>query len=68
MKYEDFERMHIYKCFLPFLYILNWILMFVGPIYLPTFYQKYYLFCVLYLTCRTVFSCLWTQFGSRKAH
>jgi len=68
MRIEDFEGIEYYKLYLPLLYIINWVLMFIGPAYYPALYEKYYLFAVTYLTCRTTFGCIWTYIGSYKAH
>lgn len=68
MRIDDFDRIGIYKLYLPILYIINWVLMYIGPAYYPAFYEKYYILAAAYLTCRTTFSCIWTYIGSVKAH
>jgi hypothetical protein len=68
MRIEDFNRIKLYKWYLPMVYLVNWALMFIGPAYCPTLYEKYYLLAITYLACRTTFGFVWTLIGSLKAH
>ena len=53
MDMEDFKYNYKYKIIIPALYILNWILMFVGPFYLQVLYQKICIFILVYLTFKS---------------
>lgn len=41
MDFSDFNGNLKFKCIVPAVYILNWVLMVVGPIYFPVYYQYY---------------------------
>jgi hypothetical protein len=47
MDINDFKDNFKYKLFIPFIYIINWALMFVGPTFIQVQYQK---ICILALT------------------
>ena len=68
MDIRDFEGNFKYKLYLPSVYILNWMLMIVGPFYFPVEYQKYYLIAIFYLTLRSSMTFLWTFIGTIKSH
>ena len=68
MDIKDFQNNFKYKLILPFLYITNWILLIVGPIFFPIQYQQYYLIMISYLTFRSVMTFIWTVIGAVKAH
>lgn len=67
MDIRDFEGLTKFKLFVPLIYIINWVAMFLGPSFFPVVYQKicigvmlyllYKIFCVfltmLYVLCKS---------------
>ena len=53
MDINDFKHNFRYKLFLPFVYILNWALMFIGPTFIQVTYQKICLIAITYLCLKS---------------
>ena len=68
MDIKDFENNFKYKLILPIIYITNWILMIIGPLFYPVQYQQYYFITITYLTVRSIMTFLWTTIGTYQAH
>lgn len=49
MDIKDFEGLTKFKLIIPAIYIINWALMFVGPSFFPTVYQKISIALLVYL-------------------
>lgn len=54
MDIRDFEGLTKYKLIVPGLFVINWILMFVGPSFFPVPYQHYCILALLYLLIRLI--------------
>lgn len=75
MDIRDFEGLTKFKLFIPILYIISWICMFVGPSFFPVIYQKisiglliylvYKIACVL-MTCVLVLVKSWSLINRAK--
>lgn len=52
MDIRDFEGLTKFKLFIPLIYIINWVCMFVGPSFFPLVYQKISIALLLYLLCK----------------
>jgi|JI7StandDraft_1071085.scaffolds.fasta_scaffold1036881_1 hypothetical protein len=50
MDIHDFDGLTKYKLYIPLLYIISWICMFIGPAYFPIVYQKLSIGFFIYLT------------------
>lgn len=55
MDIRDFEGLMKYKLFIPMLYIINWVCMFVGPSFFPVVYQKISIALLLYLLYKILY-------------
>lgn len=53
MDINDFKDNFKYKLFIPFVYILNWALMFVGPTFIQVQYQKICILALSYLCMKS---------------
>jgi hypothetical protein len=53
MDINDFKHNFKYKLLLPFVYILNWSLMFIGPTFIQVQYQKICLIAITYLCLKS---------------
>jgi len=53
MDIADFKDNYKYKLFIPFVYIINWALMFVGPTFIQVQYQKICILILLYLSFKS---------------
>ena len=49
MDIRDFEGLTKFKVIVPAMYILSWVSMFMGPSLFPVVYQKFSIFCLLYI-------------------
>ncbi len=69
MDIKDFEGLTKFKLIIPFIYIVNWALMFVGPSFFPIVYQKICICLLVYLLfklCTYFFNILIILFRSWK--
>ena len=53
MDINDFKHNFKYKLFVPFIYIINWALMFMGPTFFQVQYQKICIIALLYLCVKS---------------
>jgi hypothetical protein len=55
MDINDFKDNFKYKLYIPFVYLLNWALMFVGPTFIQVQYQKICILALSYLCMKSTF-------------
>lgn len=55
MDIRDFEGLTKFKLFIPMIYIINWVCMFMGPSFFPVVYQKMSIGLLLYLLTKIVY-------------
>ena len=53
MDLEDFKYNYKYKVIIPSIYIMSWIMMFMGPFIIQILYQKICILLLIYLTCKS---------------
>jgi hypothetical protein len=68
MNINDFKDNFKYKLFIPFLYFLNWALMFVGPSFMQVLYQKICIFALAYLCLKATILALIAFAAFYKSH
>ena len=67
MDLEDFKYNYKYKIIIPAMYIISWILMFVGPFYLQVLYQRICIIMLLYLTFKSFLILIMSAVGFYKS-
>lgn len=63
MDIKDFDNLGSYKLIIPITYIINWILMIIGPIFYPVNYQVYAFIAKAYLAAKSVHAFVNTIIG-----
>ncbi len=67
MDINDFKDNFKYKLILPFLYIVSWALMFVGPTFIQVQYQKICIFFLSYLCIKSTIMAIIAVIGFYKS-
>jgi hypothetical protein len=60
MGVKDFEGIYKWKFLIPSLYVINWLLIIVGPLFFPYAYQIYCMTIIVYSVFKTLGLCLGT--------
>lgn len=68
MDINDFKYNFKYKLFIPFFYILSWILMFVGPTFIQVQYQMICIVALAYLCLKSTIMVLIAVVAFFKTH
>ena len=67
MDLEDFKYNYKYKIIIPAMYIISWVLMFVGPFYIQVLYQRICIIMLIYLTFKSFLIFLMSGIGLYKS-